>query len=52
MFDQMLKVSAVMILSKPCPNDLARDVQAVMFGPCSRVGLKVRVRLSMGGPVS
>ena len=52
MFDQMLKVSTMMILSKPCPNDLARDVQVVIFGPCSRVGLKVQVRLSIDGPVS
>ena len=52
MFDRMLKVSAVMILSKPCLNDLAHNVQAAIFGPCSRVGLKVRVRLSMGDPVS
>ena len=43
----MLKVSAVMILSKPCLNDLACDIQAVIFGPCSRVGLKVQVRLSL-----
>ena len=52
MFDRMLKVSAMMILSKPCLNDLAHNVQAAIFGPCSRVGLKVRVRLSMGDPVS
>ena len=47
MFNRMLSVSAVMILGKPRPNDLVRDVQAVIFGPCSRVGLKVRVRLSL-----
>jgi hypothetical protein len=48
----MLSVSAVMILSKPCLNDLVCDIQAVIFGPCSRVGLKVQVRLSVGGSVS
>ena len=48
----MLKFSAVMILSKPYLNDLVYDVQVMIFGPCSRVGLKVQVRLSIGDPIS